>query len=68
MTSICNDRVQAVMNQHQKYHKAKDVTLQLASLASEGGMDQFKARLALLRILRDRWTKGEEVMLGFSGI
>ena len=52
------------MNQHQKYHKAKEVTSQLASLTSEGGMDQFRARLVLLKTLRDRWTRGDEVTLG----
>ena len=52
-----------MLSQHQKFHKATKVTQKLASLASEGGMDQFNERFGLLKRLRDEWASGGRVVL-----
>lgn len=52
-----------MLTQHQKFHKASEITHKLASLASEGGMEQFEERFGLLKCLKDEWTKGEKVSI-----
>ena len=52
-----------MLNQHQKFHKAQQVTQQLATLCSEVSMDKFKECLSLLNMLRDEWAKGIKMAL-----
>ena len=51
------------MTQHQKFHKAQQVTQQLAALSSEVGMEEFEERLAQMKVLRDEWARGGKVTL-----
>lgn len=48
-----------MLSQHQKFHKAQVVTQDLASLASEVGMGEFRERYALLKKLRGTWAEGK---------
>ena len=57
-----------MLTQHQKFHKAQQVTQQLTTLASEVGMDEFEARLAQMRLLRDEWARGGRVTLTTSTV
>lgn len=61
---------QTVLDQHQKFHKAREVAMELATLTSEVGMDEYHDHLALLRLLKDKWANGENVTLtcGDTGI
>ena len=52
-----------VLSQHRKFHQAKELALQLASLVSEGGMNCYEERYGLLKIIKDKWSKGESVTL-----
>ena len=47
-----------ILDQHQKFHKAKYVIDQLPALTSEVGMDEFMERLEVLEQLKDVWTRG----------
>ena len=53
-----------------KFHKAREVAMELATLTSEVGMDEYHDHLALLRLLKDKWANGENVTLtcGDTGI
>ena len=51
------------LSQHQKFRKSQIVCQELASIASEVGMDQFKLRFSLLKTLKDAWAQGKEVLL-----
>ena len=59
--------MRAVLTQHQKFHKAQQIT-QLASLASEVGMDEFEGWLAQMRLMRDEWARGGKVTLTTSTV
>ena len=61
-----HDHATAALSQHQKYHKAHQVALQLAAVASEVGAEEFETRLKQLKLLRDKWTNGETVTLATS--
>ena len=50
-----------MLTQHRKFHKAKELALQLASLVSEEGMSHYEERYGLLTVLKDKWSKGESV-------
>jgi hypothetical protein len=63
LTTIGKEHASAVLTQHHKFHKAQQVTTQLAALASEVGMDEFEGRLAQIRLIRDEWAKGGKVTL-----
>ena len=62
------EHAQAVLSQHQKFHKAQEVTVQLATLTSEVGMEEYRDRLMLLKQLKDKWANGEDVSLTSSSI
>ena len=47
-----------VLNQHQKFHKAKHLIDQLPALVSEVGMDEFVERIEVLEKLKDVWERG----------
>ena len=47
----------AVLSSHQKYKQAMAVAADLASLASEVGMREFRGRLAALKELRSAWSE-----------
>ena len=66
LTTIGKEHARAVLTQHQKFHKAQQVTIQLAALASEVGMDEFEGRFAQMRLMRDEWAKGGQVTLTTS--
>lgn len=61
--NVGRDHATAVLSQHQKYHKAHQVALQLATVASEVGAEEFEARLQQLKLLRDKWSNGESVLV-----
>ena len=46
----------AVLNSHQKYKQVMAVAVQLAGLASEVGMREFRERLASLKALQSAWS------------
>ena len=52
MDSISSNAVEQKLSSHQKYRKALAVCQELASLASEVGMDLFKERLSLLNKIK----------------
>ena len=68
LTTMGKEHARAVLTQHQKFHKAQQVTTQLAALASEVGMDEFEGRLAQMRLMRDEWAKGGKVTLTTSTV
>ena len=68
LTTIGTEHARTVLTQHQKFHKAEQVTQQLAALASEVGMDEFQQRLAQMRLLRDTWAKGGTITLKTSDV
>ena len=68
LTTIGKEHARAVLTQHQKFHKAQQVTTQLAALASEVGMDEFEGRLAQMRLMRDEWARGGKVTLTTSTV
>lgn len=52
-----------MLSQHQKFHKSSILAQELASLASEVGMAEFKNRFGLLKRLRDVWTEGKRAIV-----
>lgn len=68
LTTIGKERARAILTQHQNFHKAQQVTTQLAALASEVGMDEFEGRLAQMRLMRDEWARGGKVTLTTSTV
>ena len=44
------ESVRVALSQHQKFHKAKELALELASLVSEGGMAVFEERFFFVTI------------------
>ena len=63
LTNIGKEHVKAVLTQHQEFHKAQQVTQQLAALSSEVGMEEYEECLAQMRVLMDEWAKGGKVTL-----
>ena len=57
------ESVKAALCQHQKFHRAKALALELASLTSEGGMTLFEERYSLLKVLKSKWLNGEHPAL-----
>ena len=53
------------MTQHQKFHKAQQVTQQLAALSSDAGMEEFEEHLSQMKVLWDEWARGGKVTLSF---
>ena len=51
VTSIGKERAQAVLSQHQKFHKAQEVVVQLKTLIFEVGMEKYSDHLTLLKLL-----------------
>ena len=51
------------LSQHQKFRKSLVVCQELASLASDVGMGQFKQRFSLLKTIKNTWAEGIEVSL-----
>ena len=68
LTTNGKEHARAVLTQHQKFHKAQQVTTQLAALASEVGMDEFEGQLAQMRLMRDEWARGGKVTLTTSTV
>ena len=62
VSSIANN-TDVTLSQHQKFRKSQIISQELASLASEVGMNQFKQRFMLLKTLRDTWANGQEATL-----
>ena len=52
-----------MLSQHQKFHKSSLLAQELASLASEVGMAEFKSRFGLLKRLRDVWAEGKRAVV-----
>ena len=63
VTDIFQEDATSVLSQHQKFHRASLVTNQLAALCSEGGMVEYEERLALLELLKEKWSNGHKVTL-----
>ena len=63
VTDIAQEHATRVLSQHQKFHRAQQVTHQLAALCSEGGMEEYEERLALLQLLEEKWSNGHKVTL-----
>lgn len=55
---VAKECVKAVLSQHQKFNKAQVVVQDLAALAFELGMAEFKERLSFLNQVRDVWRAG----------
>ena len=68
VTSLGKEHVHVVLSQHQKFHKAQEVAVQLATLTSEVGMEEYHDRLLLLKLLKDKLANGENVSLSSSNI
>ena len=62
------ESVRVALNRHQKFHKAKELALKLASLVSEGGMAVFEERFSLLQLLKSKWLNGEHPALSTCSI
>ena len=41
VTCLEKEHAQAVLSQHQKFHRAQEVAIQLATLTSEVGMEEY---------------------------
>ena len=62
--SYCNtESVRSALSQHEKFHRAKQLALDLASLVFEGGMNVFEECISLLQLLKSKWSKGEHATL-----
>ena len=62
------ESVRVALSQHQNFHKAKELALELVSLVSEGGMAVFEERFSLLQLLKSKWLNGEHPALSSCGI
>ena len=60
---VGQDHAKTVLSQHQTFHKAQKVALELATVASEVGNDEFEYRLTQMKLLKDKWMNGENVTL-----
>ena len=60
---VGQDNAKTVLSQHQTFHKAQKAALELATVASEVGNDEFEYRLTQMKLLRDKWMNGEIVTL-----
>lgn len=61
LVRINQDHAKVVLSQHQKYHKAQQLALEMATVVSEVGMNEFKSRLTQMKLLIDKWKSGESV-------
>ena len=52
----------ATLSQHQKYHKVIIVAQGISS-ASEGVIAEFRRGYDVLKMLRDAWVSGKEVLV-----
>ena len=68
VTSLGKEHAQAVLSQYQKFHKAQEVAIQLATLTSEVGIEEYCDHLTLLKLLKDKWVNVENVSLSSSSI
>ena len=68
MSTIAKECVKSVLSQHEKFNKAHRVVQDLATLASEVGMAEFKERLSFLKQLSERgmesWGKYHITSIG----
>ena len=55
--------MKSVLSQHEKFNKACMVVQDLAALASEVGMAEFKERLSFLKQVREIWRAGGNATL-----
>lgn len=63
MSTIAKECVKSVLSQHEKFNKAHRVVQDLATLASEVGMAEFKERLSFLKQVREVWRAGGSTTL-----
>ena len=56
------------LSQHQKFHKAQEVAVQLATLTSEVGKEEYPDCLTLLKLLNDKLANEQNVSLYSSSI
>ena len=59
MDSISSNNAERKLSSHQKYRKALVVCQELASLASEVGMNLFKERLSVLDKIKQSWIDSD---------
>ena len=62
------ESVRVALSQHQKFHKVKELALELASLVSEEGMAVFEEHFSLLQLLKSKWLNGENPALSTCGM
>jgi len=55
---VQSEPTRRILDQHQKFRKAKYVMDQLPALVSEVGMEEFIKRIEVLEQLKDVWTRG----------
>ena len=63
MSYSTTESVKVALSQHQKFHKARELALELATLVSEGGMQVYEERLSLLQIIKSKWLNSEHLTL-----
>ena len=63
MVMVTSARHRQALTQHQKFHEASIVTLELASIASVASNVHYARRIDLLKELIDFWKNGQEVGL-----
>ena len=67
VSTIAKECVKSVLSQHEKFNKAHMVVRDLATLASEVGMAEFKERLSFLKQVREVWRAGGNATLQVLG-
>ena len=67
-TSLGKEHAQAVLSKRQKFHKTQEVGVQLATLTSEVGMEEYRVCLTLFKLLKDKLSNGQNVSLYSSSI
>ena len=51
------------LSQQQKFDRAHKLAQEMASLASEVGMEEFQRRFDTMKSLEDSWIKGKEAVV-----
>ena len=63
VSTIAKECVKSVLSQHEKFNKAHMMAQDLATLAAEVGMAEFKERLSFLKQVREVWRTGGSATL-----
>ena len=63
MSTVAKECVKSTLSQHEKFSKAHSVVQDLATLASEVGMAEFKEKLTFLKQVRELWRAGGSATL-----